>query len=137
MKKLQLKLLVLRTPRLNALRKFYRMIGIDFTEEQHGTGPTHLTGPLGDAILELYPFTDDNAVADTTTRLGITVPNLVESVVALETLGTPIVSRPRQTRWGWRAIVRDPDGRVIELYQREETPENDGQDVKKADQARR
>jgi len=101
---------VLKTPDLERMRAFYEAIGIRFTEEQHGKGPVHYAGQLGDAVLELYPLLD-SAVADTTTRLGFGVDNLND---VLRRLG--LASEPQRTEWGPRAVVHDPDGRAVELY---------------------
>jgi hypothetical protein len=43
---------------------------------------------------------------------------VAEAVQALQTIGAPVVSEPQATKWGFRAVVRDPDGRAVELYQR-------------------
>jgi hypothetical protein len=113
----QLKTLVLRTTRLEKLRRFYYTLGVDFTEEQHGTGPVHFAGSLGGVLLELYPLADESDAIDPTTRLGLSVQGLDDLVLALGWTGAPVVSHARQTKWGKRAIVRDPDGRVVELYE--------------------
>ena len=112
-----LKLLVLRTPDPNLLRSFYQRIGIDFAEERHGSGPLHFAGRIGEAILELYPLEGEGAIVDRTLRLGFSVTDLSETILSLEADGTTIVSKPKPTAWGNRAIVRDPDGRAVELYE--------------------
>jgi len=103
---------------LNSLRTFYAALGIEFTEEQHGDGPVHYAGRLGDVVFEIYPLSEDGPVADATTRLGFSVENMTKVVAALQTLGVAVVSPPQSTEWGCRAVVRDPDGRAVELYQR-------------------
>ena len=35
---------------------FYGSLGIEFTEEQHGTGPVHFAGRVGEVALEVYPL---------------------------------------------------------------------------------
>ena len=112
-----LKLLVLRTPDLNRTRRFYQVLGIDFAEEHHGSGPLHFAGRIGDAILELYPLEGEGAIVDSTLRLGFSVTDLAQTIRSLEADGTTIVSKPKPTAWGNRAIVRDPDGRAVELYE--------------------
>src|SRR5205814_1598630 len=113
-----LALLVLKTRQIDNLLAFYRIIGIELAEEQHGKGPLHYAGRLDETVFELYPTTDAETV-DCTTRLGFCVSKMAETVEALRSVGTPIVGEPKATEWGKRAVVRDPDGRVIELYQRE------------------
>jgi lactoylglutathione lyase len=112
-----LRLLVLKTRQLDALRAFYGALGIELVEEKHGQGPIHYAGRLGDVVLEVYPLPEAHS-ADATTRLGFAVERLTEVVDTLQTLGAVIVTQPQETAWGRRALVRDPDGRAIELYQR-------------------
>ena len=65
-----LKLIVLKTNDVGALRGFYTRIGFQFVEEQHGRGPVHFSAAPGDGILEIHPL-PEHAIADGTTRLGI------------------------------------------------------------------
>ena len=111
-----LKLLVLKTLNLERLLAFYGAIGIEFREEQHGKGPLHYAGTIGDLVLELYPAAVDSSI-DSATRLGFGIANLDEFLAALRLLETPIINPPQPTEWGYRAVVRDPDGRAVELYQ--------------------
>jgi catechol 2,3-dioxygenase-like lactoylglutathione lyase family enzyme len=110
----RLNLLVLKTHDLEAARKFYSALGVSFAEERHGGGPLHLAACLGDVVLELYPLSADGGAADVSTRLGFTIPDL-DAVI--RSLGPAVVSGPRDTEWGRRAVVRDPDGRKVELVQ--------------------
>jgi hypothetical protein len=113
-----LSLLVLKTCQLESVRQFYAALGIAFSEERHGTGPVHYAGRVGDAVLEIYPLPDGGTPADATTRLGFAVEQLAEVVQTLRSSGTPVDSEPRATSRGLRAVVRDPDGRAVELTQR-------------------
>jgi lactoylglutathione lyase len=110
-----LSLLVLKTRQLEGLRRFYAALGIDLRREQHGKGPIHYAGQIGDTVLELYPLVSEGG-AEGPTRIGFKVPTVKGAVEALEALGTPVVTRPR-TEWGLQALVRDPDGRAVELSQ--------------------
>ena len=112
-----LSLLVLKTRDVERLRRFYAALGIDFVEERHGSGPIHHAGRVGDLTLEVYPLPEGDGVPDATTRLGFRVPDLLEAVQAVEALGARVASRPQPTEWGFRAVVRDPDGRAVELSQ--------------------
>jgi predicted enzyme related to lactoylglutathione lyase len=113
-----LTLLVLKTRQVDRLRTFFNALGIELAEEQHGKGPVHYTGRIGELVLELYPLPDDGSSVDTTTRLGFSVKNLAGVVEAIQATGAPVVAQPQETPWGFRAVVRDPDGRAVELYQR-------------------
>lgn len=111
-----LKLVVLKTPQVDRLRAFYQALGICLAEEKHGNGPIHYAGQVGDATLEVYPL-PDGGTADTTTRLGFAVERLSEVVQTLRDAGAVVASGPQQTAWGLRAVVHDPDGRAVELYE--------------------
>jgi predicted enzyme related to lactoylglutathione lyase len=113
-----LSLVVLKTRQVDALRKFYDALGIELTEEQHGKGPVHFAGQVGHVVLEIYPLAQDATSVDATTRLGFVVANVAEVVRALQALGAAVVSEPQATKWGIRAVVRDPDGRAVELCER-------------------
>jgi len=109
----KLNLLVLRTSRMEELERFYSSLGARFESERHGDGPDHYAATLSDdLVLELYPA-PDGVTSDPGLRLGISVDDVGET---LRSLGQS--STPRQTRWGLRAVVRDPDGRAVELLQR-------------------
>jgi predicted enzyme related to lactoylglutathione lyase len=112
-----LNLLVLKTRQLNRLRGFYAALGLDFAEEKHGDGPTHHAARLDDLVLELYPLPSEATAADSTTRLGFQVADLDALLRTLESAGASVVGRPQRSAWGYRAVVRDPDGRVVELTQ--------------------
>jgi predicted enzyme related to lactoylglutathione lyase len=112
---IRLNLLVLKTRQLDRLRQFYAALGIAFAQEKHGDGPLHYAGTIGDLVLELYPLPEGAGLADSTTRLGFAVAGLDAVVRALEGVGAEVVALPRQTAWGRRAVVRDPDGRAVEL----------------------
>jgi lactoylglutathione lyase len=50
--------------------------------------------------------------------LGFAVENLTDVVQSLKGIGIKIVTEPRKTAWGFQAVVKDPDGRSVELSQR-------------------
>lgn len=111
----ELKLIVLKTTQPDALHGFYTQLGFQFVEEQHGKGPVHFSAALGDGVLEIYPLPDD-AETDATTRLGFAVEG-IEGIVKRFAGTADVISKPKTTEWGTRAVVRDPDGRSIELYE--------------------
>ena len=113
-----LTLLVLKTRQVEQVRVFYQALGIELFEEQHGKGPVHFAGRVGDVVIEVYPLPGDGAPVDSSTRLGFAVENLAEVVQALQGIGTKIVTAHQETAWGFQAVVRDPDGRAVELTQK-------------------
>ena len=110
------KLLVLKASAPEVTRKFYQALGFEFIGEKHGNGPFHFSGALGAGVLEIYPVAD-GSVANSDLHLGFTVQNLQRILDALRLIETPIRSAPKETKWGLRAVVEDPDGRVVEIYQ--------------------
>jgi lactoylglutathione lyase len=112
-----LKLLVLKTRQVEQLRSFYHTLGIELTEEQHGIGPVHFAGRVGEVVIEIYPLSEEGTSPDSSTRLGFGVENVAEVVQALQGIGTKIVTLARETVWGLQAVVRDPDGRAVDLTQ--------------------
>lgn len=110
---MKVNLLVLRTSRMEEMRTFYSALGARFELEQHGKGPEHYAATLaGEFVLELYPC-GDGVTPDAALRLGVTVDNIGE---VIDLVGQSVA--PRQTQWGVCALVRDPDGRAVELTQR-------------------
>jgi catechol 2,3-dioxygenase-like lactoylglutathione lyase family enzyme len=116
MSAVQLRLLVIRSVNLENCAALFRRLGMQFTEEKHGNGPLHLSAQIGEVTFEIYPATKEVDV-DRLTRLGFTVHDLRSTIDALKADGTEIVEQLRDGEWGLRAVVRDADGRSIELYQ--------------------
>jgi lactoylglutathione lyase len=87
-----LSLLVLKTRQVENLRRFYGLIGVELTEKQHGRGPVHYAGRVGDVVFEVYPLDVEGASPDTTTRLGFTVESLTHVMEALATAGQTVVA---------------------------------------------
>ena len=113
-----LTLLVLKTHQVEQLRFFYQTLGIELAEEQHGKGPVHFAGQVGNVVIEVYPLPDDGTPVDSSTRLGFAVESLADVIQALQNIGTKIVTPPRETAWGLQGVVKDPDSRSVELTQR-------------------
>lgn len=112
-----LSLIVIKTDRMQSALPFYRCLGFEFTEERHGEGPLHYSASLGEAVMEIYPLPEGQPV-DSTTRLGFKVNNLQEAVERVEATDGQLVKPPCETAWGLMALVKDSDGRTVELYER-------------------
>lgn len=52
---------------------------------------------------------------------GFAVVSLQAAVEAARSTGAPVLQEPESYPWGRRALVEDPDGRVVELFEREAT----------------
>ncbi|MGB3761196.1 MAG: VOC family protein [Rivularia sp. (in: cyanobacteria)] len=48
-------------------------------------------------------------------RLGFRVASVDQTIEELQAIETVIVSSPKDSQWGRRAVVIDPDGYKIEL----------------------
>jgi len=118
MSSVALNLVVLRSTDIARAAQFYSKIGIQFTRHQHGKGPEHYAVQLGEAVFELYPLAPSGGPSTLGTRIGFSVPSLDTVIEALREYPTAITSPPKDSEWGRRAVLTDPDGHRIELVQR-------------------
>jgi catechol 2,3-dioxygenase-like lactoylglutathione lyase family enzyme len=117
-----LSLLVLRTEDLDRSVRFYRALGLEFAQEQHGDGPVHYACELGETVLELYPARPGSAPERRTagaTMIGFRVDSLSQTMHALAELDVAVLTAPSQSSTPSRAVVQDPDGRAIEIQEKE------------------
>lgn len=107
-------LVVIRSQQMDRSAAFYEALGLRFQKHRHGDGPEHYASESESQTFEIYPLAKD-ATPTTETRIGFAVVE-VDSVFArlLHAGGEP-VSSPKQSPWGRRAVVRDPDGHRVEL----------------------
>jgi len=112
----RLNLIVIRSLEPIRAVDFYQMLGIGFQEEQHGSGPVHWAANVDGLVLEVYPAKSADEV-DRTTRLGFDVENVASLLNTLRSSGAEIINDVKESKWGIRAVVRDPDGRSVELLQ--------------------
>jgi catechol 2,3-dioxygenase-like lactoylglutathione lyase family enzyme len=105
----KLSLMVIRVADLASSRRFYEQLGLAFHEEQHGSGPEHLSTVIGGTVVELYPVGSGPSTQGL--RLGLVVANLTE--IAANSRESVIEDSDRD---GHRFVVlRDPDGHKVEL----------------------
>lgn len=112
----EFRLLVLRSTRFDQLRAFYELLGLSFVREQHGSGPVHDSASVGPVVLEIYPTRGESEIDHV--RLGFAVGDPDAVFRSLRDSGAEVSAEPRDSAWGRRAVVRDPDGRAVELVQR-------------------
>ncbi len=115
---MKLKLLVLRSKDIAACVQFYQKIGLKFDYHQHGNGPMHYSCRIGETVFELYPLLKRQKEADTSTRLGFEVENLDALIEELRAAEVTIVQEPLDSEFGYFALVKDLDGRKVELTER-------------------
>lgn len=95
---------------------FYSSLGLTFVAEKHGNGPQHFAAEIGGTIFEIYPrlaIPGDSGPM----RLGFLVPSVDEAVQNLQKLGVEMISAPKESPWGRRAVLTDPDGHRVEISQ--------------------
>jgi hypothetical protein len=96
---------------------FYSRLGLQFTRHRHGTGPEHFSAELPSCVFELYPKSADDP-STLGTRIGFTVESVDGVILALSDFPKAVVSPAKDSDWGRRAVVADPDGHRVELVQR-------------------
>jgi len=107
---------VLRSPDLARAAAFYSRLGLQFTQHRHGNGPEHYAAELAGGVFELYPLSPDGA-STLGIRIGFRVPSVDAALAALSDYPNAVVTPARDSEWGRRAIVSDPDGHRVELLQ--------------------
>lgn len=110
-----LNLIVLRCRDLDSARRFYECLGMEFVRHRHGDGPEHVAAEGDTGVFEIYPATEQDGTD--TTGLGFAVDELQVTADLLCAAGFrtgEIRSRP----WGTSFVVRDGDGRRIEVQAR-------------------
>ena len=114
---IRLNLLVIRTKQAQKLVQFYELLGLSFTQHRHENGPLHYAAEQDNFVLEIYPLSKTQAIADNSTRLGFEIERLDKIIQQLQKEGIEIKKMPYQSPWGYRAVVQDWDGRKVELIE--------------------
>lgn len=110
-----LNLVVLRSADISRAAAFYSRLELRFQSHRHGTAPERFSAELsGGAVFDLYPLAADDA-STLGTRIGFCVQSVDQSVAALIDFPGAVISPPRDSEWGRRAVVADPDGHRVEL----------------------
>ena len=112
---MNINLIVIRTDKPKELSAFYELMGMKFEYHQHGKGPWHYSTEIEKTVFEIYPLMKYQDTPDKSLRLGFTVQNLDELIVNLKKENVEIVQEPKESEWGTFAIIKDLDGRKIEL----------------------
>lgn len=114
MNNIELNLVVIRSPDMDRSVQFYKLLGLDFIKHRHGSGPEHCSCELGAVVLEIYPRQTDTDSTNST-RIGFQVLSVDTIVAELMKQRVKIISPPKDSSWGRRAVVVDPDGHCVEL----------------------
>ncbi|MFK7776378.1 MAG: VOC family protein [Saprospiraceae bacterium] len=113
-------LLVIKTNQLEKQKSFYEQFGLVFQKEKHGNGPEHFSSIIEkqNIVLEIYPLSKNQPLPDTTTRLGFRVSDLEKTISTILEIGGEVKNEIREMEFGKLAVVKDFDGRSIEVYQK-------------------
>jgi lactoylglutathione lyase len=109
---LRLGSLVLYTADLQRTIAFYRLFGLTFVPEQHGSGPLHYSTMLGETLLEIYPASSSSPSAEARVRIGLLVVSIENT---LKHGGLSPEKPVKPSPYGRFVTLTDPDGRTIEL----------------------
>jgi len=105
-----------------ATAAFYRALGVEFEDEDHGEGPVHFAAELGLIHFAIYPARVPGRAAEHRSGGGVFpgfyVDSLDRAVDALAGVAARMLTEHEQMPWGCRVVTEDPDGRAIEINQR-------------------
>lgn len=93
---------------------FYQALGLRFSRHAHGAGPEHYCSEDAGVIFEIYPL-QPGKTPTVDTRLGFAVDSVDSVADRLSAIGAHVVSGPRESPWGRRAVLTDFDGHRVEL----------------------
>jgi len=116
--------LVLFASDLNAASALYRAVGVPLVDEDHDEGPVHAAAELAGVHFAIYQA-DEGLGARARVAIRIERPSrfYVDSLDSvgdsLKALGTILLAEHQRRPWGCRIVARDPDGRAVEINQRE------------------
>ena len=113
---MELNLLVIRTGDPKRLADFYSLFNIAFSYHRHGNSPFHYGAKIGEVLLEIYPLSKNQQGADINLRTGFSVDDFDTVIERLKLANVKFDVEPKETDFGFMAVIFDPDGRKIELY---------------------
>jgi uncharacterized protein YndB with AHSA1/START domain/catechol 2,3-dioxygenase-like lactoylglutathione lyase family enzyme len=115
--------LVLFTNRFEQTVAFYRTLGLALEAETHEDGaPPHFACELGPLRFAIYEASSGNAPparGGGSEILGWEVASLEQTMAKVKAIGASVYSGPETRPWGVRAVVLDPDGRPVEVWESE------------------
>jgi lactoylglutathione lyase len=119
----ELSSIVLFTADIDGARAFYRAIGLTLDDEDHGDGPVHYATDISGVHFALFDAGPGSGRAPQWRSPGSSFPgfyvtSLDDTVAALTAQAAPVLVAHQLRDWGCRAIVEDPDGRPVEINQR-------------------
>ncbi len=116
MSNITLNLVVLRSSDVGRAAAFYTQLGLQFSKHRHGNGPEHFAAELPGGVFELYPLSSDGK-STLGTRIGFRIPSVDAALAAVSGYPNAVISPAKDSEWGRRAVVADPDGHRVELLE--------------------
>lgn len=111
-------LIVIRSKAIDSLAEFYSLLGCDFKKHSHGKGPEHYAHEVDGAVFEIYPQ-KEGGPSSLGARIGFEVQSLEDSIRNVKASGRgKVVSESKDSPWGRRAVIDDPEGHRVELIQK-------------------
>jgi lactoylglutathione lyase len=120
--------LVLFASNLAESAAFFRAVGVPLEHEAHDDGPAHWAAELGSVHFAIYQADSGigNRAAEfrsaATTFPGLYVASLDSAVAALSDVSARLIEPHQHRPWGCRVVAEDPDGRAVEINQRDHCP---------------
>jgi len=114
---MKIKLIVIRSKDPDKLITFYQLLGLEFDYHKHGNSPFHYSTTINETVLEIYPLLKSQTEPDNSLRLGFEV-NDFENVLKSFDNNNIEYSTHLETEFGYMTIVKDFEGRKIELYKK-------------------
>ncbi len=114
--------LILFSANYRATVDFYRELGLPLGSESHDSGPEHFACDIGDVHFAIFDVSDSTPASlpyrsGGSSYHGFRITDLNALVGRLRAAGRPIRQEADKFPWGARALVDDPDGRVVELFE--------------------
>jgi lactoylglutathione lyase len=103
--------------------RFYIAAGIPLEDEQHEDGPVHFAAAVGSVHFAVYQADGTTTVVEHRQPgevfFGFYVDSLDDVVASLAGIGANQSGPHEAMPWGCRVLFRDPDGRTIEINDRQ------------------
>jgi lactoylglutathione lyase len=114
--------LVLFASDLERTVAFYRLLGLPLDVDDHGgDGPLHFACELAGCHVAVFPAAGEGEPPDHrgpgAVLAGFAVDSVEDTVEAVRAFGAAVLQESEPYPWGRRAVVEDPDGRAVEVYQ--------------------
>jgi lactoylglutathione lyase len=113
--------LVLFTSRVDDVVAFYRAIGLPLEEEAHDDGPVHHACDVAGVHVAVFSAASGDRApglgTSGATFAGFAVESVARAVDAARAAGGVVLQEPAEYPWGLRAVLEDPDGRPVEVFE--------------------